>query len=537
MGNAAKPPMADAGVKAPAAEGETASKKVMGRWVLAATILGASMAYIDGTAINVALPAFQEQLGATIVDVQWVIEIYSLFLASLILVGGALGDRYGRRLIYGIGIALFASSSIMCGLSQNVDQLIMFRAVQGLGGALLIPGSLAIITVFFDESERGKAIGTWSAFSAITTAVGPVLGGWLIENVSWRWIFFINIPIAVVVLSILFLRVPESKGETTDCKIDYWGGVLVTAGLGGLVYGSVESSNLGFGNPMVYIPLVLGAAALAAFVIVEGRVEAPMVPLRLFSSRTFSGANLVTLLMYAALGGAFFFLPFALIQIYGYTATETGASFLPIILLLFVTSRWAGGLVDMYGAKLPLIIGPSVSAAGYILIILLGGEGNYFLTFFPGMVVFGFGLGLSVAPLTTAVMNAVHVSLSGTASGINNSVSRVASLLAIAVLGIVILHAFNFHLDAAMDDNGIPQEVRETFEDERIKLAGAEIPVIVGGEMKLALEQMVRESYVKGFHLVLSIAAALSLLSALTAWLTIGRKETEEPIEVEKCEA
>ncbi|MCK5709450.1 MAG: MFS transporter, partial [Deltaproteobacteria bacterium] len=252
------------------------------------------MAYIDGTAVNVALPALQEQLDATIVDMQWVIEAYALFLASLILVGGALGDRYGRRLVYGIGITLFAASSILCGLSENVDQLIYFRAVQGIGGAMMIPGSLAIITVFFDESERGKAIGTWSAFSAITTAIGPVLGGWLIEEVSWRWIFFINIPIAIVVLVILFFRVPESKGELSKCKIDYLGGVLATIGLGGIVYGFIESAALGFADPLVFGSLAVGVASLVAFIIVENRVEAPMMPLKLFRSITFSGANLVT---------------------------------------------------------------------------------------------------------------------------------------------------------------------------------------------------------------------------------------------------
>ena len=512
------------------------SKKVTGRWVLAATILGASMAYIDGTAINVALPALQEHLGASLVDVQWVIEAYSLFLASLILVGGALGDKYGRKLIYGIGIALFACSSILCGIAEDVGQLIMFRAIQGVGGALLIPGSLAIITVFFDESERGKAIGTWSAFSAITTALGPVLGGWLIENVSWRWIFFINIPIAVIVLFILFFRVPESRGETANCKIDYLGAVLATLGLGGLVYGFIESSILGFGNPLVYGSIVLGAASLFAFVVVEGIVDVPMMPLKIYKSKTFSGANIVTLLMYFALGGGFFFMPFALIQVFDYTAAEAGAAFLPIIAALFFLSRWSGTLTDSYGAKIPLIVGAVIAAIGYILTAVYGKEGNYFLTFFPGISVVGIGLGLSVAPLTTAVMNAVGVSLSGTASGVNNAVSRVASLLAIAVLGIVILHAFNSHLDASMDAYSVPDEVRSAIDSERINMAAAQVPAVVGPEMKLALESMVRDSYIKGFHLVLYIAAALSALSALLAWLTIGGKEPEEPIEVEKCE-
>jgi EmrB/QacA subfamily drug resistance transporter len=497
------------------------SKKVTGYWVLTATILGASMAYIDGTAVNVALPALQEQLDATISDMQWVIEAYALFLASLILVGGALGDRYGRRLIYAIGIALFAVSSVLCGLSENVTELIYFRALQGIGGAMMIPGSLAILTVFFDESERGKAIGTWSAFSAITTALGPVLGGWLIEEVSWHWIFFINVPIAIVVLSVLFLRVPESKGELAKCKIDYWGAVLATVGLGGVVYGFIESAALGFTNPVVFGSLTIGVLSLITFVIVENRVEAPMMPLKLFRSKTFSGANLVALLMYAPLGGVLFFLPFAMIQIFDYTATGAGASFLPIILLLFLFSRWSGGLVDKYGAKLPLVFGSTIQAIGYILFALLGGGGSYFLTFFPGMFVLGLGLALSVAPLTTAVMNAVDTAFSGTASGINNAVSRVSGLIAIAILGIVMLFLFSSGMDSGMHLQSIPQDVQEAFKAEYINLADAQMPIGIAPEVEQKLKNLVEISYVSSFNILMYIAAALSLLSALVAWLMV----------------
>ena len=271
-------PETDAGV-------ETASaRKTSGRWVLAATILGSSIASIDGTAVNVALPALQEKLGATITNAQWVIEAYTLFLAALILVGGALGDRYGRRRVYAFGVTLFALSSVLCGLSHSIYQLIAFRALQGVGGAMLIPGSLAIITVFFSPGERGRAIGTWSAFSAITTALGPVLGGWLIENVSWRWIFFINVPIAAAVLTILFLRVPESKGGASNGRVDWAGGVLATVGLGGILFGLIESSNLGFGSPVVLGTLALGALGLLAFVVVESREGSPMMPPSLFRS-------------------------------------------------------------------------------------------------------------------------------------------------------------------------------------------------------------------------------------------------------------
>jgi EmrB/QacA subfamily drug resistance transporter len=504
-----------------------------GRWVLAATILGVSMAYIDGTAVNVALPELQNKLGATITDAQWVIESYQLFLAALILVGGALGDRYGRRLIYGLGAALFALSSVLCGFAQNVDQLIAFRAIQGVGGAMLIPGSLAIVTVFFDPSERGRAIGTWSAFAAITTAIGPVLGGWLIENVSWRWIFFINAPITVAVLGILIFRVPESKGESSERRIDYRGAVLATAGLAGIVYGLIESSNVGFLSPYVLAPLILGMLAFGLFIYIESTTASPMIPLRLFRSPTFTGANLITFLLYGALGGVFFFLPFALIQVYGYSATGAGATLLPIIALLFALSRWAGGLADRYGAKVPMIIGPAVGAVGYVLIALLQGYGSFFVTFFPGIIVLGIGLALSVAPLTTAVMNAVHVNYSGTASGINNAVSRVAALVAIAVLGIIVLHAFNSHLDLGMEAREIPQAVRDLLDAERIKLAGAEIPPELGPEMKAALEGLVKESYIGGFKLILYLSAVVSLICSFIAWALIRNGRVREEVSPE----
>lgn len=517
-----KPP-----VIAPAAEAveDLASAKLTaGRWVLAATILGSSIASIDGTAVNVALPALQEKLGATITDAQWVIEAYTLFLAALILVGGALGDRFGRRRVYAVGVGLFALSSVLCGLSQSIHQLIAFRALQGVGGALLIPGSLSIITVFFSPGERGRAIGTWSAFSAITTALGPVLGGWLIENVSWRWIFFINVPIAAAVLTMLFLRVPESRRVLSSGRVDWAGGVLATLGLGGILFGLIESSDYGFGSALVIAPLVLGALALVCFVIVEAREESPMMPPGLFRSATFTGANVATLFMYGALGGVFFFLPFALIQVYGYTATEAGASLLPIILIIFVLSRWAGGLTDKYGARVLFAAGTIVAAAGYLSLALLNGDGSFFSTIFPGISLVGLGLALSIAPLTTAVMNAVEVEYSGTASGINNAVARMAGLLTIALLGIVILHVFNGYLDAGMDAAAVPQHVRDLMEGERIKMAGAEIPAALGQEMTSKLGRIVRDSFIGGFDLVLYIAAAMSLLAACIGLGTIGRK-------------
>lgn len=312
-------------------------------WVLAATIIGSSMVFIDSTVVNVALPVLQAELNATAAEVQWIVESYSLFLAALILVGGSLGDRFGRRRIFAYGIIMFALASVWCGLSPNVNQLILARGFQGLGGALLTPGSLAIISASFSGEQRGRAIGTWSGFTGITSALGPVLGGWLVEQASWRWIFFINVPLAVLVLGILFWRVPESRDEEVTNRLDWWGALLATISLGAIVYGLIEASNLGLSHSVVLTALAVGAVTLLAFIFVEANSRAPMMPLSLFRSRTFSGANLLTLLLYAALSGALFFFPFNLIQVQGYSATAAGAAFLPLILIMFLLSRWSGG--------------------------------------------------------------------------------------------------------------------------------------------------------------------------------------------------
>jgi EmrB/QacA subfamily drug resistance transporter len=490
-------------------------------WILAATILGSSMAFIDGTVINVALPALQADLQANVVDVQWVVEAYALLLASLLLVGGSLGDRLGRRRIYAAGIALFALASVWCGLAPDAGQLILARAVQGVGGALLVPGSLAIISASFDEDRRGRAIGTWSGFTGITSALGPVLGGWLIENATWRWVFFLNLPIAVLVLALLFRHVPESRDETATAELDWPGAVLAVIGLGGVVYGLIESSNLGLGHPLVLGALAAGALGLVGFVAREARARAPMMPLELFRSRTFSGANLLTLLLYAALGGALFFVPFNLIQVQGYSAMAAGAALLPMIAIMFALSRWSGGLVYRYGAKLPLVVGPAIAAAGFALFAVPGVGGSYWTTFFPAVLVLGLGMAVSVAPLTTTVMGAVEERHAGLASGINNAVSRAAGLLAVAALGIVVLAAFNGGLDRRLDALQAPPDVRQALDAERIKLADAQVPPNVSGELRARLERAIDESFVAGFRLAMLVAAGLALASGLSAWLLV----------------
>src|SRR6202790_4576123 len=420
-----------------------------GRWVLAATILASSMAFIDSTVVNVALPALQASLHATLVGVQWVVEAYGLFLGALILAGGSLGDLLGRRLMFLVGVGIFAAASMACGMAANIQQLVIARSVQGIGAAFLVPGSLSLISASFDEKTRGQAIGTWSGFTAMTTALGPVLGGWLIEHASWRWAFFINVPLAAAVILISLRHIPESRSASAG-HVDWLGALLATLGLGGLVYGLIESTSLGWRSFQVFGSLIGGVACLVGFVFAEARERSPMAPLTLFGSRGFSGANLLTLFLYAALGIFFFLFPMNLIQVQGYSTTATGAAALPLILLMFFLSRWSGGLVTRYGPRGPLMIGPLITALGFALFAVPTVGDGFWKTFFPAVLVLGFGMAVTVAPLTTVVMNSVSQDRVGAASGINNAVARVAGVLAIAVLGIVMVKAFGSRLNQSM---------------------------------------------------------------------------------------
>ena len=496
--------------------------KSSGRWVLVATILASSMAFIDGTVVNVALPALQANLNATIMDVQWVIEAYSLLLAALLLVGGSLGDHYGRRRVFLAGVALFAVASAWCGLAANIGQLIVARAAQGLGAALLVPGSLAIISSSFPVNERGRAIGTWSGFSAITTAIGPVMGGWLIEHVSWRAVFFINVPIALLVILISLRSVPESS-DRESAGLDWLGAIVGALGLGALVYGLIESSRLGFDDRSVLVALVAAAVLLGLFLMIETRVSNPMLPLALFRSRTFTGANLLTFLLYGALGGTLFFLPLNLIQVQHYSATAAGAVFLPFVLIIFLLSRWAGGLVESYGPKIPLVVGPLIAALGFALFMLPGANAGYWQNFFPAVVVLGTGMAVSIAPLTTTVMNSITENRVGIASGVNNAVSRAAGLLAIAVLGIVMLHVFSRALDRRLADGKLPASMLQSLQAQRTKLAAIALPEDADSATRTLMRHAIDESFVSGFRVVMVVGTALALASAGVALTLIGR--------------
>jgi EmrB/QacA subfamily drug resistance transporter len=400
------------------------------------------------------------------------------------------------------------------------------QAVKGLGGALLVPGSLAIISATFSQAQRGRAIGTWSGFTAITTAFGPVLGGWLAEYFSWRAVFFINLPLAVIVLVLTLWRVPESRDEgAAETPLDWRGAVLVILGMGSIVYGLTGAARLGLFQPQVITPVVFGALLLLGFIWLEAHIAAPMMPLSLFRSRTFSGTNLLTLLLYSALGGFLFFFPFNLIQVQGYSPTAAGAALLPFILVAFLLSRWSGGLVERYGARRPLTLGPVVAAVGFALFAVPGIGGTYWTTYFPAVLGLGLGMTLTVAPLTTTVMNSVSTHQAGIASGINNAVSRVAGLLGIAVLAILLAWLFNQALAERLSRLDLPAGIQQVMDEQRVNLAAAQIPSEAAPELRAALEQAVKAAYLASFRGVMLAAAGLALASAGIAWIMLGGKE------------
>ncbi len=504
-------------------DGVSACTAAQKRWVLTASVLGSSLAFVDGTVVNVALPAIQRSLNASVYQAQWVVESYALFLAALLLVGGSMGDRFGRRRVFMLGVALFGIASLACALSQTVHQLIAARAVQGVGGALLVPGSLALISANFPEQERGRAFGTWAAFSGITSAVGPLLGGWLVDRFSWAWAFAVNLPLVALVLAIAWWGVPESRREQQAGGLDLRGSLLATLGLGGVVFAFIEAPTRGWGAIEVLVGLVGGIAALAAFVVSERHHPAPMLPPRLFRQGDFTGANVLTLLLYAALGGGLFYVPLHLIQVQGLSATAAGAALLPFVAILFFLSRWAGGLVDRHGARKPLIVGPLVASAGFALLLLPGSHASYWRDFLPGIAVLGLGMAIAIAPLTTAVMNAVGAGDAGTASGVNNAMSRVAGLLAVAVFGWVMAMVFEPTLQRGLRESGLSPQLVDAVWEQRARLAAIEPPKGADAQAAQAVRDAVHAAFVAGYRWIMALSVGLALASAASAALWVGR--------------
>ncbi|HXA30171.1 MAG TPA: MFS transporter [Candidatus Angelobacter sp.] len=511
-----RPPCDEAAIASSQSDRRCAER--LAPWVLLTAILASAMAFIDGTVVSVALPAMQRDLGATAGDAQWVVEAYTLLLASLLLVGGSLGDRYGRRVVVMVGVAVFAVSSAACGFAPNPGVLIVARAVQGAGAALLVPGSLALISAAYPPETRGRAIGTWSGASAITSAIGPVLGGFLVGTFSWRWAFFVNLPVAVAVLVLLATRVPESRNPAEHGRLDWPGALLVSLGLGGVVMGVIRAQSGGFDGAAL-AAVIGGLVLLSVFLAWERRLAAdrgerardPMLPLWLFRSRAFAATNALTLLLYAALSGALFFVPFDLIEVQGYSPAEAGAALLPFVLIMSTLSRWSGGLVNRYGARLPLTVGPGVAAVGFALFAVPATGGNYWTTFFPASVVLGLGMAVTVAPLTTTVMGSVPTDNAGAASGVNNAVSRVAGLLAIALFGIVMIRAFDSGLEQRLRDAHVDPGVYSAVVAQESKLGLATAPPGADAATRTAVRAAVDDSFVSAFRITALLGAALAL--------------------------
>lgn len=498
-----------------------------GPWVLASTILASSMAFIDGSALNVALPALQTGLHANGVQLLWVVNAYLLMLAALIPIGGSLGDLLGRKRVFAIGIGLFMIASLVCGVAPSIEFLIGARLLQGIGSALMIPGSLAIISAFFDPSKRGRAIGTWSAVTTIVTVAGPVLGGVLSGAGLWRGVFLINLPIGVAALAVVISKVPESRNERSEGRIDFAGAALLAVGLAGLTYAFISAPDLGFGNTRVLASLVVGIIGVAVFVVVEARSAHPMIPLTLFSSRTFSGTNLLTFGLYGALSAGLFFLSLDLVQAQSYSMAAAGLAFTPFALVLTALSRWAGGLVDKAGPRLPLIVGPMIAGAAFLFMAFSGlsdGPSHYWVTFFPGVVLLGVGMGITVAPLSTAVMSSVATHFAGTASGINNAVSRTAGVLAIAVVGGAALFLFSNSLRARTTPLNIADTARAALSAEAPRLGAASVPAGVSPDKVGEVQTAIRLAFVDTFKVVMLICAALAWIGAALAGVFVERR-------------
>ncbi len=508
---------------------------------LIVAILGLSVVIIDGTAVGVALPAIEEDLNATLADQQWIANSYLLALAALLLVGGSLGDLYGRRRVFTIGLIGFGVTSLLCGLAPNVELLIAFRALQGAAGALLVPGTLSLISAAFDPDERGQAIGQWAAWSGLTGALGPIVGGALVDGLSWRWVFFINVPVILATVALTVRYVAESRDPTAQRGLDVPGVILAAVGLGGVTYALIASPADGWGDSLVLGALALGVAGLVAFLVAEARSGHPLMPLGYFRQGNFAAANAATLAVYAALSGAFFFVPIFLIGTAGYSALEAGFVLLPITLVMLVVSPRAGRWGDRYGPRWFMAGGPAIAAAGLLLLARLDENTNYLTDLLPGLLIFGLGLSLTVAPLTTTVMGSVEASHAGVASGINNMLSRVGGLLGIAVLGTLLAFRFERELDhsappdiaagASVDvgaidvQNGSASGFSAAVAEARDRPLAEPDTAGLSAPVADAVQIVVHDASVSAFRLSVVAAAALALVGGIISAIWIRNPE------------
>jgi EmrB/QacA subfamily drug resistance transporter len=487
-----------------------------GRWIVIATVLGSSLVFIDGTIVAIALPVIQTGFHASAFDAQWVVEAYTLVLGALMLLSGALGDRYGRKLLFITGVVVFAIGSILCGLAPSMPALIAARVLQGAGGTMLAPASLALIGASFEGAARGRAIGIWSGLTAVASAIGPVAGGTIVDHLGWRWVFYVNIPLAIAIVAVSLHHLRESRDESESGPLDLLGSALITLALAGIVYAFVASGLEGW-NARTVGALAGGFVAFGAFIYAERRVTNPILPFDLFAERAFTGINIMTFLLYGALGGLFYFLPFVMIQVNGYSATFTGLSMLPFLVLIVVLSRYSGPLVYRVGRRTLLVIGPSLAALGFAAFVLLP-DLHYWTGVLPSIVLIGAGMGFTVAPLVATLIDSVPERHVGLASGINNAVSRVAGLLAIAVLGAVLAATFTPRLAARIDAAQMSSQQRSDIAAQSSAMAGARLH-----DPKET--QVMRAAYVDGFRVVAMVCALLAAASALTAAVTLGGAE------------
>ncbi|MDB4923122.1 MFS transporter [Mucilaginibacter sp.] len=503
-----------------------------GKWIMVSAILASSMAFIDGTALNVVLPALQNSLQASGADLFWILNAYLLMLAALILIGGSLGDKLGRKKIFMAGIFIFICGSALCGISPGVTWLIIFRIIQGIGGALMIPGSLSLISSSIDVKERGKAIGTWSAFTTVVTMGGPVLGGALADAGLWRYIFFINVPIGLAALVMLWLKVNETKDEDGDHAIDFPGAIAIALGLALVTFGFLRTPAVGLHNWQVYLSLATGLLLLIAFVIIEKKSKNPMMPLQLFANPTFTGANLLTLFLYAGLGAGMLFLSLNMVQVQGYSQLQSGLTFLPFTVMMISLARFAGGLADKFGPRLLLIFGPAAAGTGLLMLSFIkqtNGPADYWTTFFPGVIVFGLGMSFTVAPLTAAVMGSVSDHFSGTASGVNNAVSRIAGVFANAIFGALAVLFFIGALQTKIQDLKLTTNEKQQVTAQATNLGNAKVPEGIRTN-KQEIKKVYHESFINAYAKIMRTSAALGFLGALMGMVFIrGVRKSESP--------
>ena len=497
-----------------------------GKWIMVSAILASAMAFIDATALNVVLPALQKDLDASGTDLFWILNAYLLILASLILIGGAMGDRYGRKKVFMLGILVFILGSAACGFAGNVTFLVICRGVQGIGGALMIPGSLSLISSGIDEKERGRAIGTWSAFTTVVTMGGPILGGALADAGLWRYIFFINIPFGVITLLMLLTNVKESEEKADRGQLDFAGAITIALALALLTFGFLRIPALGMQNLQSSGALAVGLILLLLFIRIEYKYENPMMPLSLFRNAVFSGANLLTFFLYAGLGAGMLFLSLNLVQVQGYSQLQSGLTFLPFTLLMISCARFAGKLADRYGPRWFLIAGPAVAGCGMLLLSFVketSGPADYWTSFFPGILVLGAGMSFTVAPLTTAVMGAVDEQLSGTASGINNAMTRIASVFANAIFGALAVLFFTGLLQKQIVSLPLSRQQKSAIVNEAKNLGDAKVPESVDAGIRPKIEQANKLGFIYAYSMIMKISGALALTGSLMAAVFIQK--------------